>query len=390
MSTVTLSLVQILPDDPLRLILSWLRPHELAVIAQVCKYLKELSDEVASDIFKILQSSLFPMTLKSNPLKSLRESGHLKRLLHGLSKTQIYTIGGAFNSDQVNCFVPSSCKLTWYAAGDCEEDRESSAVTSVRGYIVSVSGEGDDCASTAEIFSPIENAWASLPSLECGVQQTACVSIDDNVLVIGGRDVNSESPVAVIQKLGLNLSKSKLSNLNGWTCCDGVLADARYGHAAVVYNDEIYVAGGTTEDETYSATVEVLSYENGHVVHNRKVSSMVHGRKNFQLVVINDRLYAVGGDHADENVSIECYDLENDRWEIVSTFPTYRQHFACVTDGEMIYVFGGQSRRRQFSSSWDCYNPSTNVWSESDNKLPSNQGFSHGSAVTLNFANMSW
>jgi len=389
MTTVTLSLVEILPEDPLRLILSWLRPYELAMVSQVSKYLNELSDEVASDIFKILQSSLFPMTLKSNPLKSLRESGHLKRLLHGISKTQIYTVGGAFNSDQVNCFVPSSCKLTWFAAGDCEEDRESSAVTSVRGYIVSVSGEGD-CAGAAEIFSPIENSWAALPSLQCAVQQTACVSIDDNVLVIGGRDADSESPVPVIQSLSLNLSKSRLTNISDWSCCDGVLADARYGHAAVVFNDEIYVAGGTTADETYSATVEVLSYDKGHVTHNRKVSSMMRGRKNFQLVVVHDKLYAVGGDYSDDNVSIECYDIENDKWDIVSSFPTYRQHFASVTDGEFIYVFGGQSRRRQFLSSWDCFNPSTNVWSESNNKMPSREGFSHGCAVTLNFANLSW
>lgn len=404
MSSVTLLSINSIPEEVLRYALKHLKASELAALSSTCKYFYKVADESVKDILFMIQKAKFPISLKLYSMPNINynlASSNLKRLLHKFTSTQIYTIGGAFNSEQVNCLLPSESKADceWYSSSDCQNERERSAVTSVFGYIITVSGETDSLtSSTVEIFSPYENVWVNLPSLPVKIRQTACVTIGDNLVTVGGCDQN-QLPTSSIYLLDLKISTSTIKNIvwnptlldsTSWKSQECVLLESRYGHSVTSYRDEIIVAGGSTVSDPYSSSVESLIYENGKLRHCRKLADMKHGRSHFQLHVVQDRLYAVGGDHQDESVSIECYNDENDEWEIISTFPTYRQNFSSTCDNESIFVFGGQSRRRVFLSSWDSYNVISNSWNIQNAKMPADEGFAFGSAVTFPFSNLTW
>jgi hypothetical protein len=379
-----------LPHDTLRRSLSCLNVKELASLALVNKYFHQLSDEIVKDIVEEIRKTLFPKSL-SRSGKFQIPYANMKRLLHRLTSTQVYTIGGAFNSDQVNVYLPQSG--AWHMSADMIRERERSGVAVVRGYIVALSGESDDSTANAEIYSPLENVWSSLPSLPMKIRGMACIAYDDQVIAIGGQDVDGNSVVSSAQVLDFKFSSSSSSQeiKNGirWVSNEEVLLESRYAHSAVVYEDEVWVAGGTTANDAYSTSVETLSYKNGSFKSGSFMPSMVKGRRHFQLVVCKGKLYAIGGD---DEATIECFDSVDNEWKIVTSFPTYKTNFSATSDGENIYIFGGQNKRRAFLSSWECYNVVSERWTVTKAHMPSHEsiGFSHGSAVTMNFQDLSW
>lgn len=379
-----------LPHDTLRRSFSCLHAKELASLALVNKYFHQLSDEIVRDIVEEIRKNLFPISISSSGNFQIPYT-NMKRMLHRLTSTQVYTIGGAFTSDQVNVYLPQSG--AWHMSADMNRERERSGVAIVRGYIVALSGENDDSTANAEIFSPLENVWSSLPSLPMKIRGMACVTYEDKVIAIGGLDVDRDSAISSTQTLNFKFnSSSNSSSLKShvvWESSDKVLLEPRYAHSAAVYDDEVWVAGGTTENDAYSSTVETLSYKDGAFKSGSYMPSMCHGRRHFQLLVCKGKLYAVGGD---DEATIECYDPADNEWKIVTSFPVYKTNFAATTDGESIFIFGGQNKRRAFLSSWECYNVISERWTVTKAHMPSHEsiGFSHGSAVTMNFHDLTW
>lgn len=374
-----------LPSDSLMTIFSYMSASELALLSLVNKRFAGLSNEVAKDILRAIQKAYFPLLLSPN--NPMTTCSNLKQMLHRLTINQTYTLGGAFESSQVNCFLPKSSK--WYTSVDMLEEREQSEVVAVRGYIVAVSGESDSATGKVEVFSPYENVWSELPSLPAGVRYGAVVSMNDQVIVIGGVDTETNEVLSSAYTLdfGAVMRKSKAS----WTCSEEVMIEGRYGHSAVVYDGRIWIAGGSTVTDRYSADVETVAFEDGRLVVGEDIAPMNCGRRNFKLLVVNDNLYAVGGDEEGEG-SIEWYNPVSGEWEISTKFTSYRRNFAATTDGENIFVFGGQSKRRAFLSTWDCFNVRTNSWTISNANMPANgtPGFSHGCAINMNFETLVW
>jgi len=377
-----------LPHDALKQSLSYLSAKDLATLALANKFLYQVSNDIVDSIIQEIRKTYFPVNLSQGVRVQIPYS-NLKRLLHRLTSTQIYNLGGAFNSDQVNCYLPKS--ESWHMSSDLRRERERCGAVVVRGYLVAVSGESDDSTSTAEIYSPIENLWAPLPSVPQKIRGMACVTVGDNVLSIGGYDVTRNEATSSSHALNLESSSKKISGFNdiSWVSQEDVLLEARYAHSAVVYNNQIWVAGGTTNSDLYSNEVEALVYKNGSLESVSMMPAMCHGRRNFQLMVVKDKIYAVGGD---EEGTIECFNPDTEEWSIITSFPSFKQNYSATTDGENIYIFGGQNKRKQFLSSWECYSVISEHWTITNGRMPSSDsaGYSHGSALTLNFENMKW
>lgn len=381
--------VMSMPQDALRRSFSYLNAKELASLSMTNKFFLALSEEIVQDILKEIHTTLFPILFK--PLAFQKSANvNMKRLLHRLTTTQIYTLGGAFNSDSVNCYLPRNNE--WHMAADMKRERERSSVTSVRGYMVTLSGESDDSISSVELFSPLENAWAAMPSLPLKVRSTSCVSMNDKIVVVGGQNATDETLQSSVQVFDMNFSSnSSLESLrsSSWKTFDNILLQPRSGHSVAVYNGEIWVAGGCTDNESYSQSVETICYKNGAFTAGRAMPSLNNGRKHLKLLVVKGKLYAVGGDNEG---SIEFYNEDTEEWEIITNFPVYKTNFAATTDGENIFVFGGQDRRRSFLTTWECFNVSCEKWTVSKARIPSydGAGFAHGNAITMDFENIKW
>ncbi|EHB08386.1 Kelch-like protein 14 [Heterocephalus glaber] len=89
------------------------------------------------------------------------------------------------------------------------------------------------------------------------------------------------------------------------------------------------------------------------------------------LAVMNDRLYAIGGNHLKgfshlDVMLVECYDPKGDQWNILQTpILEGRSGPGCAVLDDSIYLVGGYSwSMGAYKSSTICYCPEKGSWTE--------------------------
>ncbi|KAJ7427533.1 hypothetical protein WISP_06198 [Willisornis vidua] len=89
------------------------------------------------------------------------------------------------------------------------------------------------------------------------------------------------------------------------------------------------------------------------------------------LAVMNDRLYAIGGNHLKgfshlDVMLVECYDPKGDQWNILQTpILEGRSGPGCAVLDDSIYLVGGYSwSMGAYKSSTICYSPEKGTWTE--------------------------
>ena len=125
------------------------------------------------------------------------------------------------------------------------------------------------------------------------------------------------------------------------------LIQTRKSHAMAVLNNRLWIAGGMDDFDQIMSTVEVFDPEVGSMVltHNR----MTRRRFHFSLVVVDNELYAVGGDWTlvlDGGLSIEKMENGIDgEWKVVTEYGGGGPRFesCAVAVGHKIFVLGGAS-----------------------------------------------
>ena len=96
--------------------------------------------------------------------------------------------------------------------------------------------------------------------------------------------------------------------------------------------------------------------------------SLTRNRLFGNLLIVNDSLYAIGGDVDDSGQqllvtrTIERYNDELNTWEYVTTFKDERKGFSTCAIGNKIYVFGGSDLSETYNDTWDVYCVKSGVW----------------------------
>jgi hypothetical protein len=127
------------------------------------------------------------------------------------------------------------------------------------------------------------------------------------------------------------------------------LNKSRRFHGLCVYNNKLIVAGGVNGNNCLNS-VEI--FNNEEQIWEKQKNGMVKNRSHFKLTVINNELYAIGGDYLidNHNISIEKYDDKSETWSIItySRNDSYNSIFIYETK---IYFF------RQYNDDYnDDYN----------------------------------
>ena len=131
--------------------------------------------------------------------------------------------------------------------------------------------------------------------------------------------------------------------------------------ACVVTDDnKIFVAGGnymyhenisddndddSIEDyEDEMVRKEFLQYDNDHDVWVPK-ASMLFPKSNFSLAYVNGKIYCFGGLTKNQHPTeiIECYDIEQNRWNYVGMLHTTLVDLSTVVYRGAIYILGGRT-----------------------------------------------
>uniref|UniRef100_A0A3B4BKQ5 BTB domain-containing protein n=1 Tax=Periophthalmus magnuspinnatus TaxID=409849 RepID=A0A3B4BKQ5_9GOBI len=118
---------------------------------------------------------------------------------------------------------------------------------------------------------------------------------------------------------------------------------ARRGHSSVEVSGLIYVCGGTHTNNASSRILNECEVFDPNTEQWSKICRMKEARKNHGLVVVNNKIYAVGGQGATGGLdSVEYYDIDNNKWYSASPVPWRGVSLKCAAVGEKIYVLAGK------------------------------------------------
>lgn len=93
------------------------------------------------------------------------------------------------------------------------------------------------------------------------------------------------------------------------------------------------------------------------------IAPMNHARVGFGLVVIDDKIYALGGsnDVSDPNTSIEEYNIYTNKWRKLPDMNLKRAWASYAVLDKKIYVIGGGIMGKLYEAV-ECYDPRSETW----------------------------
>jgi hypothetical protein len=380
------SMLMNIPESVQLSILSFLPAASLARVACVNRNMNEAARTTAAMIVSWLQQQHFPssnvhlLASKCDKVLTALEIATLREM----TSDRIVCVGGAYSEYSVAQLCMRSG--AWSSAEEASTARDGSELVSYGGCLYSVGGEGDSALRSVDRFDLFRNQWSKCSTLLRPLRQSAALAVEDKLVIVGGEDAESSvvsNAVTVAKFTALNSSAS-----NAFTLVGASLNHARKGHAAVVYNDKLWIAGGMLGDGSISASVETIDLDDLNSSGSRArinvfeiAPSMTAARKNFKLVVVRGTLYAVGGDSTG---TIEAYDEYTNSWMLETAFPNYRRYFSVCVYNDKICVFGGQDRRSQGLKCVDVYDVAESEWGVDCSKATITASVSGGAGSSPN------
>eukprot|EP00069_Balaena_mysticetus_P011368 bmy_21226T0 len=209
------------------------------------------------------------------------------------------------------------------------------------------------------------------------------VEVENFLFVLGGEDQWNPNG-----KHSTNFVSRYDPRFNSWIQLPP-MQERRASFYACRLDKHLYVIGGRNETG-YLSSVECYNLETNEWrgVHNgeyvpwlycydpvmdvwARKQDMNTKRAIHTLAVMNDRLYAIGGNHLKgfshlDVMLVECYDPKGDQWNILQTpILEGRSGPGCAVLDDSIYLVGGYSwSMGAYKSSTICYCPEKGSWTE--------------------------
>ena len=390
------SLIMLLPDQVLRSVLYFLGPIELAYPCSVtCKrlcceaeqaalhivqqlreryhWVAGVLDDVPSAMMAEYGASSYAYTSRGTALVERSTSSssgsspsntshvglkisNMKQLLHQLTGRFIILVGGNSESQRVDALDMTTNK--WIELSSTAVGREVFfEVLWYEGFIYVFCGLHNSSYGSVERYNPLSNRWTSVPNLPGRLAAVVGAILDNKMYILGGYDWHSAEYSDKFFCYDETASR--------WVQHPEYLRQGRSSHAAVTYRGKIWVAGGILDVDPSEGndTVEIFDPEVGYWVPGPTLGAR---RFRLRLFVVNDELYAVGGDRDERGrlivQTIEKLDAGDMRsWSHVTSFPCERRGFLSSVVGDVIYAIGGRTGEVPLGD-WDAYNTRTGEW----------------------------
>lgn len=141
--------------------------------------------------------------------------------------------------------------------------------------------------------------------------------------------------------------------------------EAGCSHACVsVLDNFVYVVGGQhLQYRSGEGAVDVCFRYDPHLNRWLRIKPMQESRIQFQLNVLQGRLYATGGRNRSGSLSsVECYCPKQNEWTYVESLKRRIWGHAGATCADRLYVSGGYGVSVEDKKSLHCYDPATDQW----------------------------
>ncbi|XP_026202883.1 kelch-like protein 7 [Anabas testudineus] len=183
-----------------------------------------------------------------------------------------------------------------------------------------------------DCYNVLKDSWYSKLGPPTPRDSLAACAVQGKIYTSGGSEVGSSA---------LDLFECYDTRTESWQVKSSMLM-ARCSHGSVEANGLIYVVGGTVGNNVSGRVLNNCEVYDPATQQWRELCGMREARKNHGLVVVNNRIYAVGGQGALGGLdSVEYYDIASNEWRAASPIPWRGVTVKCAAVGEVIYVLAG-------------------------------------------------
>jgi N-acetylneuraminic acid mutarotase len=187
-------------------------------------------------------------------------------------------------------------------------------------------------------------AWTETMPLPAARALSDIVTIDQRMYVVGGANFGGAQPSVYIADATL------AGDITSWSATTE-LPVALKAHGVVTANGYLYAIGGGDMNNIRRAEVYVAPVQaNGSLGTWQATTSLPSPRANLCAITAGGYLYAIGGDDVTIQSTATVYvaSLDPDTgsvgpWSVTTAMPAPRQGFSALTDGNHIYVIGGDT-----------------------------------------------
>ncbi len=262
----------------------------------------------------------------------------------------------------------------WSEVAELALARSEYAATTLDGQIYVAAGFGAELSF--DRYDPVDDRWERLADLPAPRHHIALASLDGAIFLPGG--LNGETHTAESTVWRYDPSDDR------WDEIEPLVQGPRGSLGAGVIDGQLYVVGGSLHDLSGPATTDLVRYDPA-AGHWEPLAPMPTAREHLGVGVASGLLVAVGGrDGSHESPEMlsatEIYDPATNSWTAGSEMPTLRAGLGVASDGDAIYVVGGE----RFSggepvtlAAVERYEPAADLWTD----LPDLPVARHGMAA---------
>lgn len=184
-----------------------------------------------------------------------------------------------------------------------------------------------------------------------------------------------------------------------WTIKKDIIPPSRQrGSAAtVVYQNKIYICGGIINGHI-NGSVNWTDVYDPLTDSWTPLADAPHKRDHFQLAVLNEKLYAIGGRRtnlendklfSDTESSVDYYDIKTNTWITLpgtANLPTPRAGSSTVVIQDKIFVIGGESNKPGIHKEVEAFDPVTISWHKFPELVSGRHGtqaVAHGNCIYI-------
>jgi hypothetical protein len=233
-----------------------------------------------------------------------------------------------------------------------------------KGEIISIGTKKyRDESESIEIFDTLKQkrTLLKMKSPENFYRSTIAIFYD-KIFIIGGVRYNNN---------GIPIFSKLIHELNGdsretWHAHSTKLIIGRYSASSIAFQGKLYICGGVAEHNRLS-TVEVFNPLDSTIEID---GNMVKSRINFSLFIYDNEIYAVAGDMAGCDITIEKRDNFTKHWKIITVLKGCRYGCGSAIIDSKIFLFGGTDSRgiggKNNKITYDFYDLKTKLWASQD------------------------
>ncbi|XP_072526067.1 kelch-like protein 33 [Salminus brasiliensis] len=250
-------------------------------------------------------------------------------------------------------------RVEWRMLGDLpDKPRFSHSVGVIRGKLYVVGGRHyygkTDTMKCTYRYDLMQNSWQRLADMNERRGSFALVVLDDKIYALGG-DRDSDANIESVEVY--------CPDGDSWSFVHP-LDQALSGHAANVWNGNVYISGGF--DCTYQCLVSMFLYhpEKGTTY----LEDMSQSRAQHCMETFQDRLYVAGGvsgagGELVDQLACEFYDPVRDVWAAIMPMSVPHVSAASAVLEGKVYILGGYCQE-DYSDTKRVhrYDPATQCW----------------------------